>query len=312
MPPQPGKAVRIAYSEELVAIGVPPVVLTAANHFRLNRGRGMKLTRDPIPDDEIRDDGKTDLPRLGSKRVEGILPANISRTTFDPLFAAALRGTWAAGKLIQPAAPVDRSFSIEQYLKGVDNSRLFTGCRIGSMTVRFGANARAQVDFGVVGIDQQLLTGVAAPFFTPPVRSTTPSFVSLDAVIQIDGAAQLNVTGGEFTLDNGAAGIAVVGSPVSPDIWPDNATLNGSLTMTRKDAVREQSWLDETPFALVVTLSEPAPLTGTLKFTLPLCQFMDYDEALGESGPLIATIPFAAGDDTAGADVTMLMIEDAA
>jgi hypothetical protein len=294
---------------EDVAIGIPNAVVTGANYFRLNRGRGLKLSRDPIADDEIRDDGQTGLARLGSKKVEGILPANISRTTFDPLFEAVLRGTWATGQLIQPAAPIDRSFSFEQYLKGVDNSRLFVGCRVSSMKVTFGANARATVEFGIVGIDQQLLTGAAAPFFTPPpARTTTPSFVSIDAAIEIDGVAALNVTGGEFTLDLGAAGIAVVGSALSPDIWPDNAKLNGSLNMTRQNATREQAWLAETPFALVVTMSEPSPSTSTLAFTLPVCQFMDYDEALGESGPLIATLPFSAGQG--GVNNTMIQLDD--
>jgi hypothetical protein len=45
---------------------------------------------------------------------------------------------------------------------------------------------------------------------------------------------------------------------------------------------------------------------------LPASKFIGFEEAIGDDGALLATIPFSAGTDLVGADRTMIAIDEAA
>lgn len=309
---QLGQGVIAALKEETGGFGVVPAVTTGYQKIRFNRGPGLSMAMADINPGEVRDDGQSANPRKGSKTVSGMLGGALYVAAWTQLLAAALRSTWVAGRLIQDAAIVDRSFTIEQYYKQLDGSKQFVGNRVAGFTFRLTPDNEGVLEFPFVGADMNILTGAAAPGYTSLLTNSAPALTSIDAAITIDGIPAVDLTAAEFTFDNRAAGLAVIGSRVTPNVWPNNATIRGRLTGTKKDFVREQKYLDESEFGLLFSFAEPAGGTGTFAITLPASKFIGFEEAIGDDGALLATIPFSAGTDLVGADRTMIAIDEAA
>jgi hypothetical protein len=74
---------------------------------------------------EIRSDGKTAIPRLGTQAGDATLPADLRYTEHDPYLEAALRGTWATDTLVPGLTR--RSYTIETYEQDIDTSVLSKG-----------------------------------------------------------------------------------------------------------------------------------------------------------------------------------------
>lgn len=295
MPLQTGRNILVAYKVE-GPFGVQPAVLTGAKQFRLNPTAGLHLGRAVIPPNEVRSDGQSAMGRLGSRAVNGTLGGDLSQGTFDELFEAVLRGTFATGTLIPTNPPLRRSFTFEQYEQDLDITQVFTGCRLSSMTVRLTPDGMAQVEFGVVGANMTTLSAASAPLYTSPTLASTLGMVATDAAISVGGVSTLDFTSCEFTVDLRAATQPVIGSTITPDVFDNNMVISGTITSIRRDAARQQAFLDETESSLVLALSVPAS-TGTITFTLPRIKFTDYSASLGNDGAMLSTLPFMAAKD---------------
>lgn len=308
---QSGQNVSMAYKEETVT-GQVPAVLTGAKRFRLSAGAGLARPVGLIEDPEIRSDGMSSMPRHGLVSVTGSIGGALRVGEFAEAIQAVLRGTAAAGKVVNGVPPVNRSFTIVQEMQDADFSEVFMGCRFSSMTVRLTPDGVITVELGVVGLDMELRQGMASPVFTSPVATTAIALVAVDAALLVDGVPTLDFTAAEFTWDLRAAGVGVIGSRLSPEIWPNNGTLRGSITTIRRNATLQAAYLAEAEFALAINAAEPAPGTGTAAFTLPRCKWIDFRGALGQTGPALATLPFAGAKAETGTDQVMVVYEEAA
>jgi len=286
--------VAVNYKAETVFNTLPGAA--GARRFRLTGG-GLRLGRSNIDSAEFRSDGQSNIPRLGSRSVSGSYTGELSVGTFDPLFEALLRGTWTSDVLIPGTTPIRRSFTFEENEQDLDQSQVFTGCRVSSARVSCPPDANATVDFGIVGADMQLVSGAAAPYFTTPTVTATNALVATDAAITLDGVAILELTACDFSIDIGAAGQPVIGSNVTPDIFERRMRISGSVSAVRKDAALQTKFLAETSAALSIKLTDPAAAIS-MTFTLPKILFTDYSGSLGSDGAYIGTIPFTAGYDT--------------
>jgi hypothetical protein len=95
---QTGRNVLVAYKVE-TTLGVA-VTGASANQFRANPSAGLKLERPEINPGEIRSDGQTPMPRLGTKTVRGGYVGDLSVGTFDTLFEAGFRSTIVAAAVV--------------------------------------------------------------------------------------------------------------------------------------------------------------------------------------------------------------------
>jgi hypothetical protein len=304
MPIQTGKNIVVSFKQE-TTFNTPPAVVTGARQFRLNSGGGLRLSRAAVESNEVRSDGQSSMPRLGSRSVGGSLVGDLSTGTFDDLFAAVLRGNWSGTTLTPAVPPVARSFTIEQHETDLDISERFTGCRIVSMTVRLTPDNMATVEFGVVGADMSLLSGASAPFFTSPTLTTTLGLVASLGAVTEGGVAKLDYTSAEFTVDLRGATQPVIGSLVTPDVFTNNMRITGRISTLRSDTARQASYLAETELALVLTLAEPSPSTASIAFSLPRIKFMDIEKSLGEDNGMIVSLPFTAAKPAAGNMITI-------
>lgn len=311
---QTGKNIEVSLVQETTFNTAPPqggVGDPTPIMLRLTPSPGLRVTRSTIESAEIRTDGQSTIPRLGSRTASGSYRGELSVGTYDALFAAILRGTWS-GTTLTPAVPaVRRSFTLEQYERDIDVSERFTGCRVSSMGVNLAPDGIAGVEFGFVGADVGILSGGAAPYMVLPSSTTRPSpttsvpLVAVEAGITLDAVAVLDVTACSFTVELGAATQPVIGSQTTPDVFENNMRISGSISVIRADAERQSDYLAETTAGLVLRLAEPGAGSWQLQFDLPQIKFTDYEKSLGDDNAMIATIPFVAGKPSGSNMITI-------
>lgn len=214
-------------------------------------------------------------------------------------------------KLTNGATPIRRSFHIEEYNIDIDQSELFGGCRWDGFTITGSPDGMATIDLPVVGASVDPLETIDSPFFEDPVLDTTIGLVFVDAQISLGGV--FLVTGTAFTLELalGMAGLPVIGSTVTPDVFDGRAVMSGSISVVRSDLSRLTAFDAETEFELHILLEEPLGTPkGALSIFIPKLKFTAADAPLGSDGAMIETIPFQIGVEPGSAtkDATMMTI----
>lgn len=280
-----------AIKAEPVSIGVPDVTVTGAAKMRLNPFTAPELAQALIEPGEIRSDGKTAMPRLGTKSGTATLPADLRYTEHDPYLEAAVRGTWATDTLVPGITR--RSYTGELYEQDLDGSVLSKGMRFGGLRLSGAPDEPVHIEYPVMFIDQAVLASGSSPFYTTPSLTTTDYMVATDAVIEIDGSPVLDLTSFDFTLDNGLSLAKVVGSKLSPDVYENNLRVTGSLSALRSSTARHSAYLAGTPFAFVLTCEDPDG--NQMIFTFPNLLTTGLSLPLGNQGPPIQTLPVVGG-----------------
>lgn len=203
-------------------------------------------------------------------------------------------------KLLMGTTP--RSFSIEEAEIDIDASEVFTGCRISQMALRLATNGMAQVTFNVVGQDMQIQTGAASPYFATPVATVSIGMTAVEALIRLGSTDVLDLTGVDLSINLNAAGQPVVGSLVTPDVFTNIATVEGTITALRQDVSRVQSFLNEDQLSLhlLFTENEAEPKDFCSFFVGNLSLSSATKSELGSDGPRTQSLSLMIGADDRG------------
>lgn len=213
----------------------------------------------------------------------------------------------------QPATPAAKTyFTIEEYHQDIDQSEIYEDCVVRSAAIDLPVDGTATIQWGFVGRTFAAETTGNSPILTSPTQFTNQNLVATDALILLEGAVIANLTGLQLTLDNGAVTALVIGSTTSPDIYPDNLRISGTLSGLRADLTMLSRFINETEFAIAVRLQEttgtPAKAWGLY---LPAVKLMESPSApLGGSGPMVSQMAFVAGRKATatGAIETMVQV----
>lgn len=218
-------------------------------------------------------------------------------------------------KLRNPVTPTKRTFWVEEYFQDIDQSQVFGGCRVVSMTISGTPDGMASVSFGLLGASSDTLTTAASPYYTSPTLTTSNPLVFADAKISVAGTDITSATAFELTYSIAASTQPVIGADVSPDVFDNDATLSGSLTVVRDDLDNFDAFNDETEIELHILLEEPeAAPSDCIAIFVPLVKFNDASASKGGDGAMLETIPWMAGikPTTTGYDSTLLTISTSA
>lgn len=251
-------------------------------------------------------------------RVTGVTVSTI--TVAETLTADGTADTAAtitrSKKLIQPAVPVRRSFTIEETYQDIDMSERFTGCRVSSLKLTGKPNGMVEIEFGIVGADDSVLDTVASPYFTNPVVTSTLGLVMSDATLRVGGADVVNLTSFDLMLDLKAKTEPVVGSMTTPDVFDNAAEVSGSFSAIRKDMSYLQQYAAETEIQMQVLMVEPTGSPASfVNLFVPRVKLVGGTKQFGQDGPLVATHPFTVGaqdGSVAGLDNTMVALQTSA
>lgn len=150
-----------------------------------------------------------------------------------------------------------RSFNFEEHEADIDGSEVFKGVRVTSLQVQLQPNGNCTLTFGLVGQDMEMMTGANAPYFTDPVEYVSIGLSAIEAMVRLGSVDMLDVTALDITLNLNGAGVPVVGSKVTPEVFTNVATVEGSITALKSDVTRGQQFLNETELSLHLMFVEP-------------------------------------------------------
>lgn len=277
--------------------GVVPAVVTGAKRMRLNAFTVPELSQALIQDPEIRSDGRTSMPEFGTHGVSGTLPSALRFTEHDDFLEAAVGSAWVSDTLTPGI--VDYSHTLEIYEQApLDVATLTLGAKLGGFRLRGAPDEAGLLEYPVMGITQEVRTGAAAPFYTTPASTTTGMMTSTRAAITIGGTPVLDLTGFDMSSLIPLSLAKVAGSKFSPSVYRENMTLAGSLSMLRTSAARQQAYIANTVFDLVLVFSDA--IGNTMTFTYPSLAFSGFTLPLGGDGPPVVTLPVVGGVVGAG------------
>ena len=203
-------------------------------------------------------------------------------------------------KVIMGGTP--RSFTIEENEIDIDGSEVFKGCRIGQMQLQLQPNGMATVTFTIVGQDMEIMSGVSAPYFSAPTATTSIGMTSVEALIRLGTADVLDLTALDLTINLNAAGQPVVGSSITPDVFTNQANVEGSITALRQDVSRVQQFLNEDQLSihLLFTENEGEPKDFCSFFIGNLTLASASKSELGSDGPRTQQLSLLIGKDERG------------
>jgi hypothetical protein len=215
-------------------------------------------------------------------------------------------------KLKNATTPTKRTFYIDEYNQDIDLSEVYGGCRFISMKISGTPDGMAMVEFGVLGASGTPLAMGSSPYYIAPTQFTSIPLVFADATISYNGSDIANATAFELTYVIAAATQPIIGSSVTPDVFDNNASLTGSISIVRQDLAALTALSAETEMQLHVLLVEPeAEPKDCISFYVPRLKLTAVSGSIGGDGALVDQLPWTAGvpDTTVTAtDASLLTI----
>jgi hypothetical protein len=159
----------------------------------------------------------------------------------------------------QPGFLLDNSFSLEHWFTDILQSELYLGCKPSQMAVGLPATGLGTIDTTFMG--QNFVFASGAPYFTAPgAVSTSGITAAVNGTLRVAGADVALVTGINFTVATGMSTEAVVGSNLTPFVWPGTIDVKGTFTALFFDGTFRDYMVNETEISLhaYMTLSNVA------------------------------------------------------
>jgi hypothetical protein len=294
------------------ALGTPASG-AGANFITLSGGRG-NATQQSINSILVRQDGMSLRGRGGTFATAGDYPGELNMGNYDAILEAVMRGTWTPGGalgghiLINPPSGslVRRYFTVEEVELDLTQSEVFQDCVWTKFDMSANPNDMFKITPSWMGTGHALgVTGV--PTFSAPsyANNNFTPLASIDMSVTLGGVAQVDITALQMTVDLGATVPAVAGSKFSPDVFDGVMKVSlPSFTIMRSDLVAFNAFINETPLVFVVTVTEPSPGTGIMRFTIPnmtlgMCEKSEFKR---DGGPL--TVNIQVPDSRVGIDLS--------
>jgi hypothetical protein len=235
-------------------------------------------------------------------RALAVTTATISTVTgtFTAVAASATGTLTALKKIFTAATPTRYSHTIEQYDTDITAGEIYLGCRLVGIDLSFKPGAMAQMTSHYLGVDRTTESG--SSYFTSPTLTTTIGLVADDSSIRYNGADVAKFTGFDLKFAITAAGVPIIGSRVTPDIFDNNLAVSGTITALRSDFSNLTLLDAETEFEVEIVLQSP---TGSppdcFGIYLPRVKISDLGAAPvgGGDGAKIETLTLMVGPKTA-------------
>jgi len=221
-----------------------------------------------------------------------------------------------ARKVARTGTPVDKSWHVEQRYFGIDRSHLIPGLRIGGFNISGSPDGAAAITFNTLAQNMTALESGASPFYTNEVTPGGTSLVFADASIRLGGTDIVIASSFELGVALNPSAFPVIGSDATPDVFVDDISFTGQVTVGREDLEFYKDFDAETGFELHVLLTEPeSEPKDFISLFLPNVGFSEFGGGgLGGSGGVIDTLSIDPGvkESTSGYDETSIMLATSA
>lgn len=186
-------------------------------------------------------------------------------------------------------------YTVEHNYSDIDQSEVFTDCKVNSMAFKLPATGMATLDVSMIGLNMIPKASADSPYFTSPAASSAyGSLAAVNGALYVQGAQVALLTGLDFTIAGNLSSDAVVGSNVKPDIFHGKITVTGNMTVYFQDATFRDYFDNETEVSINAAFTTSnLPNADFLAFTMPRVKVGGADKDDGEKG-IIQTMPFTA------------------
>lgn len=239
-----------------------------------------------------------------NRMVRSVATLTLVFTTgaFTTLSASSTGTMTRLKKVVSPTGAFTRySHTIEQYDTDIDESEVFTGCRLTGVKLTFAPGQMAKMTTTFMGVDRVIETTATAPYFTSPTLTTSIGLVADDSTISYNGATVGTFTSLELNYQLTAKGEPTIGSLTTADIFDNDAVLTGTISALRSDLSNATLFDGETEFEIGMVLQEPSGSPpNALGIYLPRVKLTALAAPVGGGdGAKIATMQFTVGPKTA-------------
>jgi hypothetical protein len=146
---------------------------------------------------------------------------------------------------------LDRSFTFEHYYSDIDETEVFTGCKVNTTQIGLPATGMMTYQAGIMGKDMVPYSGASAPYFTSVAPDTTTGILAaVNGSLRIAGTDIAVITGLQLNIDGGYTSEPVVGSNTVPSLVPGRVKVSGQFTAQFDTPVLRSAFVDETEISL--------------------------------------------------------------
>lgn len=237
--------------------------------------------------------------------VATVIVLNGSTLTAEGPIASATATIAGKTTYVPTSSHTDTSFAFEHYYSDLDESELFTGCKISRMGIELPPTGIATINVDVMGKDVTTANGASAPYYTSPTAMTTTGVVAaVNGALVVNGTPVAVVTGLSININGNMTADAVVGSNTYPDIFEGTVSVDGQFTAFFESGTMRDYFVNETEISLVAAFTTGSSAAADfIAIALPRIKVGGADKDDGQKG-LVQTFPFTALENTSGGSGT--------
>lgn len=208
----------------------------------------------------------------------------------------------------------DDSYTIEEWYADIAQSEVYTGNKVGTMSVQLPATGLVTCDFSFMGknLEQK---GTSQYFTAPTAAGTNGILASVSGAMVVNGQPVALITSMDFTVERGLEAANVVGSNFAADVFTGRIRVNGNFSTYFQDGVFRDYFDTEAKISLVVALSTGVEKDAdVIAFSFPVVKVGSATKADSEMG-IVQDHSFTAllnPVTTAGLVGSTMMIQDTA
>lgn len=180
----------------------------------------------------------------------------LSRFSFvpDPAITAATVATIGKTTYVPKTGHTDDSYTFENWFSDIAQSEVYTGLKVGSMSVSLPSTGLVTSDFSLMGKDLTQ-TGTSQYFTTPTDATTTGIFAAVQGALILNGQAGACITDASINIERSQEAAQCVGSNNASEIFTGTINVSGSLSAYFSDGVIRDYFANETPVTVVIALT---------------------------------------------------------
>ena len=225
----------------------------------------------------------------------GLTVQVLSRFSFvpDPAITAATVATIGKNTYIPKTGHTDDSYTFENWFSDIAQSEVYTGLKVGSMSVALPSTGLVTTDFSLMGKDLTQ-TGTSQYFTTPTEPSTTGIFAAVQGALILNGQAGACITDASISVERAQEAAQCVGSNNASSVFSGTLSVSGNLSAYFSDNVIRDYFANETPVTVVIALTTSTEKNAdVVTFVLPKVKFGSSAIADAQNG-LVQSIDFTA------------------
>jgi hypothetical protein len=204
------------------------------------------------------------------------------------------------------------SYAIEEWYSDIAQSEVYTGCKVGSMSVQLPSSGMSTVDFSFMGKNLTRV-GTTQYFTSPAAQGTQGVLEASGGAMIVNGVPVALITSADFAVERAMENATAVGSNSITEIFSGRIRVSGNLSLYFQDATFRDYFVNETVVSLVMALTDgSAANAGFISFTLPKVKINSFTKDDTELG-LTASASFKAllnSDTSGGLPATTIAIQD--